>query len=96
MRDVVREAEEPHVAGRVVEAVLETLRRVRRDPALAGWFAPDDVGIASVLAQSSAVIEEMVAAFLGEFTASHKSLPPSPGNTSACHEPIQRPAPRTQ
>ena len=51
---------------RVVESVLETLRRVRRDPALAGWFAPDDVGIASVLAQSSGVIEGMVAAFLGD------------------------------
>ena len=53
-------------AERVVESVLETLRRVRRDPALAGWFAPDDVGIASVLAQSSGVIEGMVAAFLGD------------------------------
>jgi AcrR family transcriptional regulator len=53
-------------AERVVEAVLETIRRVRRDPALAGWFAPDDVGIASVLAQSSEVIEGMVAAFLGD------------------------------
>jgi AcrR family transcriptional regulator len=53
-------------ADRVVESVLETLRRVRRDPALAGWFAPDDVGIASVLAQSSGVIEGMVAAFLGD------------------------------
>ena len=53
-------------AERVVEAVLQTLRRVRRDPALAGWFAPDDVGIASVLAQSSDVIEGMVAAFLGD------------------------------
>jgi AcrR family transcriptional regulator len=50
-------------ADRVVEAVSETLRRVRRDPALAGWFAPDDVGIASVLAQSSDVIAGMVAAF---------------------------------
>ena len=53
-------------ADRVVESVLETLRRVRRDPALAGWFTPDDVGIASVLAQSSGVIEGMVAAFLGD------------------------------
>jgi AcrR family transcriptional regulator len=53
-------------ADRVVESVLETLRRVRSDPALAGWFTPDDVGIASVLAQSSGVIEGMVAAFLGD------------------------------
>jgi len=53
-------------AARVVESVVETLRRVRRDPALAAWFAPGDAGIASVLAQSSGIIESMVATFLGD------------------------------
>ena len=53
-------------AARLVETVLEALRRVRRDPALSAWFTPDDAGIATRLAQSSEVIEAMVAAFLGD------------------------------
>ena len=52
--------------ARVVESVLETLRRVRRDAALAAWFTPGDSGIAAAVAQSSDVIEGMVAAFLGD------------------------------
>jgi AcrR family transcriptional regulator len=52
--------------ARVVECVLETLRRVRRDRALAAWFTPGDSGIAAAVAQSSDVLEKMVAAFLGD------------------------------
>jgi len=60
-------------AARVVESVLETLRRVRRDPALAAWFAPGDAGSASALAQSSGIIASMVATFLGDPDARRRS-----------------------
>jgi AcrR family transcriptional regulator len=55
--------------ARVVDTMLEGLRRVRRDPALAAWFTPGDAGIASAVAQSSDVIASMVAAFLGDPSA---------------------------
>lgn len=54
--------------ARLVEAVLDALDRVRRDPTLAVWFGPADSGLASALARS-AVIEAMVAAFLGDLDA---------------------------
>jgi len=48
----------------LVDAVLDALARVRRDPTLTVWFGPADSGLASALARS-AVIETMVAVFLG-------------------------------
>ena len=51
---------------RLVEAVLDTVDRVRGDPTLAVWFGPGDNALASSMARSSAVIETMVAAFLGD------------------------------
>jgi len=52
-------------AEELVGAVLDVLDRVRRDPALVVWFGPADAGLASTMARS-AVIETMVAAFLGD------------------------------
>jgi AcrR family transcriptional regulator len=51
---------------RLVEAVLDAVDRVRGDPTLAVWFGPGDNALASSMARSSAVIETMVAAFLGD------------------------------
>jgi AcrR family transcriptional regulator len=52
-------------AERLVEAVLGALDRVRGDPTLAAWFRPGDEALAADVARSSAVIETMVARFLG-------------------------------
>jgi len=51
---------------RLVAAMLDAIARVRSDPTLAAWFAPGDSAVASSAARSSAVIETMVAAFLGD------------------------------
>jgi AcrR family transcriptional regulator len=53
---------------RLVEAVLDAVARVRSDPSLAVWFGPGDSTLASSMARSSAVIETMVSAFLGDAT----------------------------
>jgi AcrR family transcriptional regulator len=50
---------------RLVEAVLEALRRVRGEPTLAAWFAVDDRGLTVELARRSPVIEAIAAGFLG-------------------------------
>lgn len=55
---------------RVVESVVESLRRVRADPALAAWFVPGEAALAQSLADSSRSIETMVASFLGETSSS--------------------------
>lgn len=51
---------------RVVEGVMESLRLVRDDPVLAGWFRVDDAGSTARLAQSSELIESLTAGLLGE------------------------------
>jgi AcrR family transcriptional regulator len=51
---------------RVVEGVIESLRLVRDDPVLAGWFGADDAGSTAHLAQSSELIESLTADLLGE------------------------------
>lgn len=43
----------------VAEAVLDSVRRVRRTPTLAAWFATGDAARTAALAQSSAVIEAL-------------------------------------
>lgn len=50
---------------RLVRAVMSSIRLVRDDPILAAWFSVDDAGTAVRLAQSSEVIEAMVAELLG-------------------------------
>lgn len=54
---------------RVVQAMVSSLRLVREDATLAAWFASSDAGATASLAQSSAVIEGLVAAFLGDHGA---------------------------
>jgi AcrR family transcriptional regulator len=51
---------------RLVEAMVASLRRVRDDPILMAWFTGGEEGLVTRLAQSSAVIEGLVAAFLGD------------------------------
>ena len=50
---------------RLVTAVLAALRGVRADPTLAAWFSGGAAGDTADLAASSAVLESLVAAFLG-------------------------------
>ena len=50
---------------RLTRAIVSSLRLVRDDPSLAGWFTPGDTGVAARLARSSAVIEGLVVTFLG-------------------------------
>lgn len=52
-------------ATRLVDAVLAAVEAVRGDPTLAAWFTPADSALASSMGASSAVIESMVAGFLG-------------------------------
>ncbi len=51
---------------RLVEAMTGALALVRGDLALAPWFTEGDAGSTARLAQSSEVIEALVASFLGE------------------------------
>ena len=51
---------------RLVEAILQTLEIVRSTPTLAGWFDVGDAALAGELAQSSAVIDGVGAAFLAD------------------------------
>ena len=51
---------------RLVRAMVESLRLVREDATLAAWFTAGDAGATARLAQSSAVIEMLVARFLGD------------------------------
>jgi AcrR family transcriptional regulator len=51
---------------RVVEGVMESLRLVRADPVLAGWFNADDAGSTARLAQSSELVETLAAGLLGD------------------------------
>lgn len=51
---------------RLVRAMAESLRLVREDSTLAAWFTAGDAGATARLAQSSAVIETLVARFLGD------------------------------
>lgn len=51
---------------RVVQAMVDSLRLVREDATLAAWFTAGDAGTTARLAQSSAVIETLVARFLGD------------------------------
>ena len=53
-------------AARVVEAMVASLRFVRTDPTLAAWFSAGEAGSTAVVAQSSPVIEALVAAALGD------------------------------
>lgn len=60
----------PGPSERVIESVVESLRRVRADLALAAWFVPGEAALAQSLADSSRSIETMVASFLGETSSS--------------------------
>ncbi len=53
-------------AERLTRAMVASLRLVRADATLAAWFTPDDAGSTAALAQSSQVIERLVAGFLGD------------------------------
>ena len=50
----------------LVAAMEAALRMVRADPILLAWFTSGDAGATAVLAQSSGVIEGLVAGFLGD------------------------------
>ena len=50
----------------VVESIIAALRRVRTDPALAAWWEPSSMAIASDLTGSSTVIEGLATAFVGD------------------------------
>lgn len=50
---------------RLVRAMVAALERVRSDPALAVWFAPNDAGVSARIALSSDAIEAMVVEFIG-------------------------------
>ena len=52
--------------GQLVQAMADSLRLVRQDTTLAAWFTVGDAGATARLAQSSAVIETLVAQFLGD------------------------------
>lgn len=52
--------------ARLVEAMVAALRLVRTDPTLAAWFSAGDAGSTAVVAQSSPVIEGLVAGALGD------------------------------
>lgn len=65
--EVVEEvARVPDPVDRMVAAMRVTLRAVRADATLVAWFTARDAGHTAVLAQSSAVIEGLVAAFIGD------------------------------
>lgn len=53
-------------AERLVMAMEASLRSVRADRTLVAWFTADDAGATASLAQSSIVIEGLVATFLGD------------------------------
>jgi AcrR family transcriptional regulator len=55
----------PGVDGQLVIAMESALRLVRSDPTLMAWFTAGDAGATAALAQSSVVIEGLVAGFLG-------------------------------
>jgi len=59
----------------VVEAMLAAIRLVRSEPTLAAWFQLGDAGIAGEIANSSAVIEALSAAFLGKAGLSGSEIP---------------------
>lgn len=56
----------PDPLDRLTAAVQASLRAVRADAALVAWFTARDAGTTAALAQSSAVIESLVAAFIGD------------------------------
>jgi AcrR family transcriptional regulator len=53
------------VDDQLVIAMESALRLVRSDPTLMAWFTTGDAGATAALAQSSGVIEGLVAGFLG-------------------------------
>jgi AcrR family transcriptional regulator len=66
-REVIEEVAHVADAGEyVVEAIVAALRHVRTDPALAAWWEPSAVAIASDLMGRSTVIHELAAAFVGD------------------------------
>lgn len=58
-------------AARLATAMEASLRAVRADRTLVAWFTTDDAGATASLAQSSMVIEGLVATFLGDATDAH-------------------------
>jgi len=70
--DLTADIVDPH--ERLVEAILQTVAAVRSAPTLAGWFGLGDAGLASELAQSSAVIDGIGAAFLTDLGAASGDL----------------------
>ena len=64
---VVREiADLTDPADRLVRATEASLRMVRADRTLLAWFTTDDAGTTASIAQSSMVIEGLVATFIGD------------------------------
>ncbi|WP_054814799.1 TetR/AcrR family transcriptional regulator [Nocardia arizonensis] len=56
-------------AGRIVTAMLASLRIVRADPTLIAWFTARDAGLANEIGQGSDVIEAIAAGLLPEAVA---------------------------
>ncbi|MEL7210137.1 MAG: TetR/AcrR family transcriptional regulator [Actinomycetota bacterium] len=61
--DHVAAIDEP--AERITEAIVFAVDRVRGNPELAMWFTAEDVGLTSMLAGESDVIEAIAATFIG-------------------------------
>lgn len=61
----------PDPVDRLIAAMKAALRAVRADATLMAWFTASDGGATAVLAQSSAVIESLVAAFIGDASDPH-------------------------
>jgi AcrR family transcriptional regulator len=57
------------VEVQLAAAMEAALRTVRADPTLMAWFTAGDAGATAALAQSSVVIEALVAGFLGDAAA---------------------------
>jgi AcrR family transcriptional regulator len=63
---VHRVAQSTDPEDQLVEAVMMGINGVRADPALSAWFRPEVTGVTAGLAQTSVVVEGMVAAFLAD------------------------------
>lgn len=59
----------------VVEAMLAAVRLVRSEPTLAAWFQLGDAGIATEIANSSAVIEALSTAFVANVGLAGEKAP---------------------
>ncbi len=58
-------------SARLLEGVIEALRRVRESPSLSSWFAPTQRPIGGEIAERSEVIQGLTEAFLASLGVNH-------------------------